>query len=270
MSKLIDYEGLETFHTNLLNDNATSELATWSSQKINTSKQNRLTAGNNISISGDTISADGYLFNPSSGSFATIYRDEFGGSYNLIANVAMSNGAHAEGARTSASSNYSHAEGLNTTASGEGAHAEGKNTKAESGNAHAEGESTVASGSGSHAEGYATLAQNKTEHAEGSHNISHKTQNSNFGNAGNTIHSIGIGYFDKTQSQIVKRNAVEVMQNADVYIKGVGNYDGVHIKNEQGAPANLQTLQEVISSLTSRIAALEARIAALENPTTVE
>jgi hypothetical protein len=34
MDKLIDYRGLATFQTNLLNDNDTSEKSTWSSQKI--------------------------------------------------------------------------------------------------------------------------------------------------------------------------------------------------------------------------------------------
>ena len=35
MDKLIDYEGLGTFQTNLLNNNKVSPIATWSSEKIN-------------------------------------------------------------------------------------------------------------------------------------------------------------------------------------------------------------------------------------------
>ena len=254
MDKLIDYNGLSTFKTNLLNDNATSELATWSSEKINTSKQNKLTAGNNIRIYGDTISAGGYVFNSSLGSFAEGTDAEATGSF-----------AHAEGCITTASGNDgSHVEGRETRAEGSSSHAEGNGTKASGSCSHAEGSGTKATGGYSHAEGLNTETQNTCEHAEGKINKSHQA-NDTWGNAGNTLHSIGIGYYDSSYHTI-KRNAVEVMQNADVYVKGVGNYDGIHIKGEQGAPANLQTLQEVISSLTSTIASLEARIAALENP----
>lgn len=251
MDKLIDYTGLETFHTNLLNDNATSELATWSSKKINTSKQNKLTVGNNISISGDTISADGYVFNSSLGSFATtyIYND------NLVANIASGLNSHAEGFRTVAAEEDSHTEGEYTQANGKYSHAEGENTKANGNVSHAEGSNTKANGGVSHAEGQETQTQNHTEHAEGFMNVSHKASDT-YGDGGNTQHSIGIGFL-QNQTQL-RRNAVEVMQNCDYYLYGVGNYDGIHIKNEQGAPSNLQTLQEVI-------AALEARIAALEN-----
>ena len=39
------------------------------------------------------------------------------------------------------------------------------------------------------------------------------------------------------------------MQNGDAYLYGVGNYDGIHIKGETGAPSGLQTLQEVVRGL---------------------
>lgn len=260
MDKLIDYEGLGTFQTNILNDNKISPIATWSSEKITdelnnkvsstalatalAGKQNTLTAGSNISISNNVISAsnaaEGYVWDASKHSFATKYGDNWG----LKANTASGTNSFASGNNTTASGENSHTEGLETTASGL--------------HSHAEGIRTTATESYSHTEGTNTLAQNKGEHAQGILNISHKA-NTTVGDAGNTIHSIGIGLFVTQSQSWNRRNAHEVMQNGDMYILGIGNYDGVHIKNEQGAPANLQTLQEVI-------AALEARIAALENP----
>lgn len=252
MDKLIDYEGLGTFQTNLLNDNKVSPIATWSSEKIsdelnnkaNTSdlsayattsamttalagKQNTLTAGSNISINNNVISAsgtaEGYVWDASKPSFAIKYD-----GWGLKANTA--------------SGTNSFASGVKTTASGYGSFAEGTSTHATGNSSHAEGLDTTASGNYSHSEGYLNTAQNQTEHAEGQCNISHKT-NDNFGNAGNTIHSIGIG-----TSTNASTNAEEIMQNGDMYVYGVGNYDGIHIKNEQGAPANTQTLQEVITN----------------------
>ena len=45
------------------------------------------------------------------------------------------------------------------------------------------------------------------------------------GLSGNTIHSVGIG------SSSERKNAVEVMQNGDVYVLGVGGYDGKEISS---------------------------------------
>lgn len=244
MDKLIDYEGLGTFQTNLLNDNKVSPIATWSSEKITdelATRQSQLTAGQNISIdASNKISALGYRV--------------VGSSF-------------AEGENTTANGGGAHAEGIDTTATGNATHAEGHGTSATKWGAHAEGYNAHANGFTSHVEGRDTVTNNVAEHAEGYANISHTKTRDGFGNSGNTLHSIGMGiYYNDT---ITRKNAVEVMQNADVYVKGIGNYDGVHIKNED-ANITVQTLQEVISSLTSTIAALEARIAALENPTTVE
>lgn len=99
----------------------------------------------------------------------------------------------------------------------------------ESKNSVADGYDTTANGKHSHTEGYGTVTTNEAEHAEGKYNIS---------NAG-TIHSIGIG--DATDNRM---NAVEVMQNGDMYLLGVGNYDGVSTYCQDN---NVQTLQEVIN-----------------------
>ena len=94
-------------------------------------------------------------------------------------------------------------------------------------------------GYASHTEGIGALAQNDAEHAQGKFNVSHTSSGSAKNNK--TLHSVGIG-----TSLSSRLNAAETMQNGDIYVKGVGNYDGVHIKGEQGAPSNLKTLQEVL------------------------
>ena len=133
----------------------------------------------------------------------------------------------------------SFATGLNTTASGNYSHAEGYgSTKYHN----------IASGDGSHAEGVCTRSQNKSEHAEGSANVSHKASNT-YGDAGNTQHSIGIGtHYNST------KNAVEVMQNGDYYLIGVGGYQGTNTKVQD---ATIKTLQEVISGKQDTLTAGE-------------
>ncbi len=135
--------------------------------------------------------------------------------------TAEGNFSHAEGNGTFAKGNSSHAEGKLTQALKPYSHAEGLNTTADGNKAHAEGWQTSAAGEDSHAEGGNTQTQNRYEHAQGSYNKSNKA-NTTFGNAGNTIHSIGIG----TSAQ--RMNAVEVMQDGKVFVKGVGGYDGTN------------------------------------------
>ena len=168
---------------------------------------------------------------------------------------ASGNGSHTEGQNTTTFKDFAHAEGYGTNASGLRSHAEGNSTTASGDDTHAEGISSVAEGTGSHAEGVGTYTQNLGEHAEGNNNLSHKA-NGTWGNAGNTLHSIGMaaGY---TQTQ---KNAFEVMQNGDMYVLGVGGYQGTDTKVQE---PSIKTLQAYLASL-------EARINALEGNTTIE
>ena len=169
--------------------------------------------------------------------------------------AAYGSGSHTEGQNTTASDDSTHAEGYGTTASGRYSHAEGYSTTASGLYSHAEGDNTGSEGTGSHTEGVGTYAQNLAEHAEGNNNLSHKASGT-WGDAGNTLHSIGMaaGY---THTQ---KNAFEVMQNGDMYVLGVGGY--------QGTDTNVQ--DPSIKTLQAYIASLEARINALEGNTTVE
>ena len=157
--------------------------------------------------------------------------------------IASGNYSHAEGNATSAAADYSHAEGNGSVVSGLWSHAEGYQTNANGNYSHAEGSQTIAGKvkdgsiaatyaahaegfgskalcSASHAEGYYAETSNDYEHAQGRYNKTNKASTA-FGNAGNTLHSIGVGTSDSN-----RMNAVEVMQDGKVYIKGVGNYDG--------------------------------------------
>ena len=246
-------------------------------------KQDTLTAGDNIDISNNTISAKGYIFDETKGAFATKFlKDEYDGG-GIGANTASGNyGSFAEGYNNTASGEYgSHAEGFLNTVSGDSAHAEGQENTATHSAAHAEGRKTnatnngahsegyysdasglashaegwgsktyhtIASGDGSHTEGVCTRSQNKSEHAEGSSNVSHKASNT-YGDAGNTQHSIGIGTHYNSA-----KNAVEVMQNGDYYLIGVGGYQGTDTKVQN---ATIKTLQEVISGKQDTLTAGE-------------
>ena len=73
------------------------------------------------------------------------------------------------------------------------------------------GDTQNANGEYSFAEGQNTVANNRSEHAMGEFNESHHLNNT-FGSSGNTLFSIGNG----TNGN--RKNALEVMQNGDIYI----------------------------------------------------
>ena len=143
---------------------------------------------------------------------------------------ALGDNTHAEGYRTVAYGSPSHAEGTGTYTVGMGAHAEGYYTYAIGNDSHAEGSHSYAYGDCSHVEGTRTITYNVSENAIGQYNVSNYFEEEEFGYAYNTIHSIGIGYYDEDNEEEVRRNAIEVTQNGDLYIYGIGNYDGTNVE----------------------------------------
>ena len=166
-------------------------------------------------------------------------------------NLALSTEGHAEGLQTIAVNVCSHSEGINTIAgignrpvispnasAGHYSHAEGNGTQASGNSSHAEGKHTLAAASYSHSEGLnteiesfadcshvegqSTIAKNLGEHAEGTYNVS----NIGSSTSNKTRHSVGIG-----TNNTNRKNALEIMQNGDVYIVGVGNYQGTTISS---------------------------------------
>lgn len=193
--------------------------------------------------------------------------------------TAIGNYSHAEGYDTTANGGASHAEGSSTEA-GENAHSEGLRTKATGNNSHAEGQDTQATGTAAHAEGDSNLTEALCSHIEGFSNkiyrngadSSHAEGENNIVNTGAyashvegeynrvnnkaehasgrynksikstiatkaTQFSIGIGTSDDD-----RKNALEVKKNGDIFIIGLGGYDGT---NSDSA----QPIQEVIASL---------------------
>ena len=161
-------------------------------------KQDTLSAGTGISISGNVISATG----GGGGTDAPISAGTGTNSVkeNYVNNVASGSYSHAEGNGTSAEGNYAHAEGHQTSASGS--------------SSHAEGELTNANGSNSHAEGSNTIANNQAEHASGMYNVSNTGEST----SAQTLFSVGNGGWDEAAQDVVRHNAFEIRQNGDIYL----------------------------------------------------
>ena len=154
---------------------------------------------------------------------------------------ASNRGAHAEGSWTSAYGEDSHAEGSETIAFGDSSHVEGLGSYTHADNSHAEGSGTHTLGVSSHAEGLSTYTYNTSEHAQGQFNKAHKVSN-NFGDSYNSIHTIGIGTDDDN-----RKNAVTIMQNGDMYLYGVADYDGTNPEEATSLQQYFEETEYVIS-----------------------
>lgn len=147
----------------------------------------------------------------------TVYYPEDGSRSIVLPEIGGSSSVMPGSGENSAQQSGSGAE-----ASGEGAFAEGDG---------------VASGDYSHAEGRGTEAtHNEGEHAEGKWNKSNA----------DTISSIGIG-----TSANDRKNAVEVMKNGDMYVKGVGGYDGTNPGNADDVASVISGKQATLESGTN-------------------
>ena len=195
-------------------------------------KQDKLTAGTNITINNNTISAtdtkntagatdsssklyligatsqaanpqtysddqvyvqDGSLIIGSKGS-GTIGTNSFAQGYIVTASGQC---AHAEGRMTTASGSTAHSEGSSTKASGDYAHAEGYYATASGDKSHAEGSDTAALDNGSHVEGAGGIASGVASHAEGTNtgalDTSSHAEGYNTAALGRYSHAEGIG-----------------------------------------------------------------------------
>ena len=164
-------------------------------------------------------------------SFSEGYLCDTGGS--ATSNTKTANASNVVGS-------CSHAEGNATIAKGLSCHSEGKLTFAGGEGSHAEGIKTHSGGHASHTEGEETKTNNVGEHAGGRYNSSTRTS-STYGNAGNTSFSHGIGTADNA-----RKNALEIMENGDTYLYGVGSYDGTNY-------SVASTLQTVIGNIPAAV-----------------
>lgn len=179
----VNNQGYLTEHQSLTAYSTTQEVNTMITQSVS-GKQDTLSAGTNITIVDNVISAQGGGATYTAGTGIDISGDIISttlpittgsGQYSVVITTsdnqykptASGSYSYAEGTYTSAKGTYSHAEGDFTTATGTSAHAEGHNTKAYGTYSHAEGYQTTASGAYSHAEGNITQAIGQNSHAEG-------------------------------------------------------------------------------------------------------
>jgi hypothetical protein len=117
------------------------------------------------------------------------------------------------------------------------------------------GDRCVSTGGCSVALCWQTVARNFAETALGISNKSHKGDSADK----QTLFSIGNGtQWFNDWGTAKQKNAMEVMKNGDVYIEGVGGYDGIN----DGFTA--QSVQEVISGLLLEVSALKEEIEALK------
>ncbi len=170
--------------------------------------------------------------------------------YTYKFSAAIGNASHVEGTGNIAPKASATLEGLDTGATASfvnGAnHAEGAGNLAGAAASHAEGIRNEIGGNAyaSHAEGIKNTTQNRAEHASGQYNKSSKATDT-FGDAGNTLFSIGCGTSDAD-----RKNAFEVMQDGTCkyYDVATGEQINVGVAKELSKPFDL-----AIGSTTKKV-----------------
>lgn len=125
----------------------------------------------------------------------------------------------------------------------------------------------------SYALGRYLFTTNQSEVAVGDYNVSHKSGGSAASGSG-TIFSVGTGilsdnseYLSESMAdpqdylisnQTYRANALEVLTDGSVYVRGVGGYDGKSI-------ANVDSLQTVITDVNTRLSDLESAVQTGDN-----
>lgn len=214
----VNNQGYLTEHQSLTAYSTTQEVNTMINQSVS-GKQDTLSAGTNITIVDNVISAQGGGKAIKGGRGITVTTGTTADTVSFNLPISAGTGAYSlvEGINTTANGEYgAHAEGDGTTASNDSAHAEGNQTTASGAYSHAEGINTTASGYASHTEGHYTRATNKSEHASGQYNVSSKASTT-FGDSGNTLFSVGNGAGNNS-----RHNAFEIRQNGDIYVTSGG------------------------------------------------
>ena len=214
--------------------------------------------GQDITVNGDVSVGLGGYSNSISGSYSVIAggQDNTATKSNCfvtgIKNNATGTGSVAMGRYCDSQGQYSLAIGYGNSSNH--TTAEGNGTVSIGTGSHAKNQYSIAIGSSSNyrnlategdwsvAIGTALSTKNYQEVAVGANNVSHHRNNST-GDAGNTAYSVGCASSLQTSDAA---NSLEIMQNKDTYVYGVGGYDGKHIKTDTGYEST-KTLQDVIA-----------------------
>lgn len=161
-----------------------------------------------LPISAGTGAYSAMLGQPSSTSDASGSKTITGGQWSK----AYSEGGVSIGQINEARGKWAWAIGNGTKTNGKAAFACGDHTLANANYAFSEGTYTTANTQASHAAGYYTSTKNRSEFSIGEYNNS-VSASTTFGNSGNTLFSVGNG-----TSNNARHNAFEIRQNADIYI----------------------------------------------------
>lgn len=199
-------------------------------------KQDTLTAGSGITIdANNVISATG-----GSGQSYTAGTGISIDANNIISNTAPSlwrsgsgTGAIRNPVATNASGFNSVAIGYSSTASGVMSTTMGSGTKATAASSLAAGLASEASGAYSTAIGNYVETKNESEFGTGKYN---KSDNSN-SDALKTAFSVGNG-----NGTAARSNSLEIKANNDLYVSGIGSYDGTNAGN-----VGVESVQDVIN-----------------------
>lgn len=231
-------------------DTSTFETYSGSVDTALSGKQDTLSAGTNITIVDNVISAEGggKAIEAGRGISITTGTTADTVSFNLPISAGTGSNSLKLNEASTASGSKSIAGGQWCTASAEGAIAFGQVSTASTNWAVAIGNmcnasgrysmavcnTSAARGEGSFAEGKETIANNNSEHASGQYNVS----NTGSTDAEKTLFSVGNG-----TSSSARHNAFEIRQNGDIYISS----GGTDIKLQD----NLGSAIEVSSAITS-------------------
>ena len=138
----------------------------------------------------------------------------------------------------------SHAEGCDTLASGTSSHAQGYSCLSKGGYSFAGGMHSSANGDYSIALGYYVCATTDSSAAFGAYNkpalYGTIYEYNRPAASAQTLFSIGNG------SSLTRRNMFEIKANGDVYIYGLGNYDGTNSPGNTGYSSTVRPLQDLI------------------------
>ena len=218
-------------------------------------KQDTLSAGTNITIVDNVISAEGGGKAIEAGRGITVTTGATADtvSFNLpisagtgtnsiiggyTNNIASKSYAVALGSFNKASGDSSMAVNDYNVAGGQWSFAGGEGTKALGTASFSFGHSTTANSHSSFAIGYGNIAKNEREFNCGSYSVSNKA-NTTWGNSGNTLFSVGNG-----TSNSARHNAFEIRQNADIYI----SLNGQDVKLQDQLGGSSITVDSALSS----------------------
>lgn len=204
-------------------------------------KQDQLSAGTNITIVDNVISAEGGGKAIEAGRGISVTTGETADtvSFNLPISAGTTNLDNITccGSNTTRGQ-YAVSFGNNNTAKGSASLTFGRNCLTNSYDNVAGGFGVTTKGNQASSFGQYTKTENEAEHSVGRYNVSNKA-NGTFGNSGNTLFSVGNGTADNA-----RHNAFEIRQNGDIYL----TKDGQDVKLQDQLGGSSITVDTALDS----------------------